>query len=106
MGSRFSPGVVTNYAHHLQNVLIRIQQHEVEALEYSEEGNTSCPLPSQPLSFLFRVNTNPSLIPHTDRVVSSKVVCFPLKAMLRMNIGTNRSFGAWSASLGPCASPP
>ena len=65
VGSRFSPGAVTNYACHLWYVVIRIQQQGVEALEYSEEGDLSRTSLSQPLPFSLRVNPNPSLIPHT-----------------------------------------
>ena len=89
-------GAVTNYAQHLRYVLIRLQQQEAEAetataasaSESSEEGAASRPSPSQPSSFALRVDPNPSLVPHTERLVSSEVVRFALKAMLRMNIDT------------------
>ena len=81
---------VTYYARHLWYVLIRLQQQQIEAaaLESSKGGATSQPLPSQPSSFVTRVDPNPYLIPHTERLVLSKVVWFSLKTMLRMNIDT------------------
>ena len=48
VGSRFSSGAASNYARHLWYVLVRIQEQEVEALESSEEGDTSRTSPSQP----------------------------------------------------------
>ena len=44
--------------------------------------------PFQPLSFAALVDTSQSLVPHTDRLVSSEVVQFSLKEMLRMDIDT------------------
>ena len=82
MGSRFSSGAASNYAWHLWYVLVRIQEQEVEDLESSEESDASPTTPSQPSLFLFRVNPNPSLILHIERVVSSEDVRFPLKETL------------------------
>ena len=71
VGYRFSRGAVTKYSHRLQYILVRLQKQEVEASESSEEGDASQMLPYQSSLFSLRVNTNLSLVPHTDRVVSS-----------------------------------
>ena len=36
VGSRFSPGAVTNYNHHLWYILIRLHQKKVDTLKSSE----------------------------------------------------------------------
>ena len=59
------PGAVANYTRRLRYILIWLQKQEVEALEYSEEGDVSQLSPSHPSLFLFRVNPNLSLVRHT-----------------------------------------
>ena len=96
VGSRFSLGEVINYSWNFQYVLIRLQNQEIEYLESYKEGDVSWPSPSQQLLFLFRVNLNPSLVPHTESVVSNEVSRFPLMVMLRMNIRKDGMFSTLS----------
>ena len=97
---------MTNNTRHLQYVMIRLHQQGTDDLESSEEVDVYQPSPSHPSLLSLCVNTSPSLVPHMDRVVSSEVIRFSLKAMLWMNISTYGRFGTWIVSLGTWESPP
>ena len=70
--------------------MIQIWQQEMEEadLESSEEGAASRPLLCQTYLFALRVDPNPYLIPHSERIVFSEVMQISLRDMLRMNIDT------------------
>ena len=65
VGYIFIPGAVANYTRRLRYILIWLQKQEVEALEFFEEVDAFRTTPSHPSLFLFRFNTNRSLVPPT-----------------------------------------